>query len=108
MGAMSRRDISSPSTLAPYGTRDRPDFVSTRVFDASRRVLFRAFMDADILARWWGPAGVTNTFIEFTPWPGGMWRFVMHGPDGTDHEMENEFVEVVEGQKIVFVHHQVT
>jgi uncharacterized protein YndB with AHSA1/START domain len=86
--------------------RTGPDFVCTRLFDAPRAVVFRAFTDPDILARWWGPAGFTNTFQEFVPEAGRFWRFVMRAPEGHEYRMVNEFVEIVAGEKIVLQHHQ--
>ena len=83
-----------------------PDFVCTRLFEAPPATVFRAFTDPEILARWWGPAGFTNTFQEFTPERGRMWRFVMRGPDGNHYPMENEFLEIVPDRKIVLQHHQ--
>jgi uncharacterized protein YndB with AHSA1/START domain/catechol 2,3-dioxygenase-like lactoylglutathione lyase family enzyme len=82
------------------------EIVSTRVFDAPREVVFRAFTDPTLLAQWWGPRGFTNTFHEFDPRPGGAWRFVMHGPDGTHYPMTKEFVEVVSPERIVLQHIQ--
>ena len=64
------------------------EIVSTRVLDAPRELVFRAFSDPDLLARWWGPEGFTNTFHEFDLRPDGAWRFVMHGPDGTDYRVD--------------------
>lgn len=93
------------------GTLDRlaehfaaKEFVTTRLFDAPRAAVYRAFRDPAILARWWGPAGFTNTIQEFDLRPGGNWRLLMHGPDGTVHPNESEFLEVVPEQRIVFVH----
>ena len=83
-----------------------PDFVCARIFAAPRTVVFRAFTNPDVLARWWGPDGSANTFQEFAPTPGGIWRFVMHGADGHDYPMLNEFVEIVQAERIVLVHHQ--
>lgn len=80
------------------------EVVSTRLFNAPREVVFRAFTNPDILARWWGPAGFTNVFHVFEPWSGGWWRFGMHGPDGTEYAMENRFLEVVPGERIVLQH----
>ena len=88
------------------GDRIEPDFLHTRVFNAPPTVVFRAFTDPDVLARWWGPAGSTNTFEEFAPEPGGLWRFVMHGADGRDYPMLNEFMELVPDERIVVQHHQ--
>jgi uncharacterized protein YndB with AHSA1/START domain len=83
-----------------------PDFVCTRLFNAPRTLVYRAFTDADVLTRWWGPEGFANTFEEFTPRAGGTWRFVMRDPDGRDHRMLNEFVEVEHERKIVLQHRQ--
>lgn len=80
------------------------EIVSTRVFDAPRERLFRAFSDPKVLARWWGPNGFTSTFQEFDFRPGGAWRFVMHGPDGADYRNESEFIEVVSPERIVLDH----
>lgn len=78
--------------------------VTTRVFDAPRDVVFKAWTDPKHLAKWWGPKGFTNTFEEFDMRPGGVWRFVMHGPDGGRYENETVFVEVVKPERIVFQH----
>jgi uncharacterized protein YndB with AHSA1/START domain len=81
-----------------------PGIVTMRVFDAPRELVFRAFSDPNILAQWWGPKGFTNTFHEFDFRPGGAWRFVMHGPDGTDYQMANDFLEVAHPERISLLH----
>ena len=80
------------------------EIVSTRVFDAPRERVFQAWTDPEHLARWWGPKGFTNTFDEFDPRPGGVWGFVMHGPDGVDYKNRSVFVEIVKPERIVFDH----
>ena len=95
---MSARRDSLPRALS-----DR-EIVSTRVFDAPRELVFKAFSDRDHLVHWWGPKGFTNTFHEFDMRPGGVWRFVMHGPDGVDYKNESVFVEIVRPERIVFHH----
>jgi uncharacterized protein YndB with AHSA1/START domain len=92
--------LQSTSSQAPA----EREIISTRVFDAPRELVFRAFSDPAILARWWGPEGFANTFHEFDLRPGGAWRFVMHGPEGTDYPSATEFVEVVPPERIVFQH----
>lgn len=62
------------------------------------------FSDPAQLARWWGPRGFTNTFLEFDLKPGGRWRLVMRGPDGAAYPNENEFVEITPPSRIVFDH----
>lgn len=68
----------------PAEERSSRAIVTTRVFNAQRERMFRAFTDTNQLARWWGPKGFSNTFREFDTRPGGHWRFIMHGPDGTN------------------------
>lgn len=80
------------------------EIVTTRVLTAPRELVFRAWTDPDHLVRWWGPKGFTNTLQELDLRPGGRWRIVMHGPDGTDYPNESVFVEVVPPERLVFDH----
>jgi uncharacterized protein YndB with AHSA1/START domain len=66
--------------------RDPRSIIGTRVFDAPRALAFQAFTDPKHLAEWWGPTGFTTTTHAFDFRPGGVWRFVMHGPDGRDYQ----------------------
>jgi uncharacterized protein YndB with AHSA1/START domain len=79
-------------------------FRTSREIPASPEQVFAAFTDAQRLARWWGPAGFTNTFTvcEFTP--GGRWSYTMHGPNGGDYPNESVF-EVVEPSARVVIRH---
>jgi uncharacterized protein YndB with AHSA1/START domain len=78
---------------------------TARTLSAARNRVFRAFTEAGLLARWWGPAGFSNTFQEFDPRPGGMWRLTMHGPDGAEYPMTNQFLEV-SPERVVVRHPQ--
>jgi uncharacterized protein YndB with AHSA1/START domain len=75
-----------------------------RTIDASPVEIYAAFADGARLARWWGPAGFTNTFEIFEFRPGGSWKFVMHGPNGADYANESIFDELIPGQKVVIRH----
>ena len=78
------------------------EIVLTRLLDAPRELVWRAFTEPEHLLKWWGPDGFTNTFHEFDLRPGGVWRFVMHAPNGTDYDNFVRFLEVIEGDGIVF------
>ncbi|MDZ4684796.1 MAG: SRPBCC family protein [Planctomycetaceae bacterium] len=80
------------------------EIVTTRLIDAPREKVFRAWTEPEHLQRWWGPTGFTNTFHEFDLQPGGHWRFIMHGPNGVDHPNHSLFVEIVPPERIVFDH----
>jgi uncharacterized protein YndB with AHSA1/START domain len=83
---------------------DRHEIVSSRVLDAPRERVFEAFSQPNQLEKWWGPSGFSNTFEIFELRPGGTWRFVMHGPDGTDYQMDKKLVDVVSPERIVLRH----
>ena len=94
--------MNTPSEI-PQTAADR-EIVSTRLFDATREQVFQAWTDPVILARWWGPKDFRNTFHEFDARPGGVWRFVMHGPDGRDYQNRITFDEIVAPERIVYRH----
>jgi len=78
--------------------------VTTRVFEAPPELVFDAFSDPGHLARWWGPDGFRTTTSLFDFRVGGVWRFVMHGPDGHDYENHVTFDEITPPQRLVFRH----
>jgi len=78
--------------------------VGTREFDAPRALVFSAWTDPKHLAQWWGPNGFTTTTYSFEFRPGGVWRFVMHGPDGRDYQNRITFEEIVAPERIVYRH----
>src|SRR5687768_13134158 len=79
-------------------------FHTSREIPASPEQVFAAFTDAQRLARWWGPAGFTNTFMVCDFTSGGRWSYTMHGPNGGDYPNESVF-EVVEPSARVVIRH---
>lgn len=84
-------------------TADR-ELVFTRVFDAPRELVYEAWTNPHHMAQWWGPNGFRNTIQEMDVRPGGVVRFVMHGPDGTDWPNLITYVEVVPQERLVYDH----
>jgi uncharacterized protein YndB with AHSA1/START domain len=84
--------------------RDPRSIIGTRVFDAPRALVFSVWTDPKHLAQWWGPNGFTTTTSSFDMRPGGVWRFVMHGPDGRDYQNRITFEEIVPPERIVYRH----
>lgn len=79
-------------------------------FSTSRDILapveevFAAFTDPERMARWWGPAGFTNTFHKFEFQTGGRWVYTMHSPNGGSPENESVFEIVEPAQKVIIRH----
>ena len=84
--------------------QDLRSIVGTRVFDAPRALVFSVWTDPKHLAQWWGPNGFTTTTHAFDFRPGGVWRFVMHGPDGRDYQNRITFDEIVPPERIAYRH----
>ena len=68
------------------------------------RWCWTVWTDPKHLAQWWGPNGFTTTTSAFDMRPGGVWRFVMHGPDGRDYENRITFDEIVKPERIRYHH----
>jgi uncharacterized protein YndB with AHSA1/START domain len=84
--------------------QDPRSIVGTRVFDAPRDLVFSAWTDPKRLTQWWGPTGFTTTTHAFEFRKGGVWRFVMHGPDGRDYQNLITFDEIVRPERIAYHH----
>ena len=74
----------------------------TRIFDAPRDVVFKAWTDPKQLAKWFGPKGFTNPVCEADARVGGAWHIVMRSPDGTEHPCGGVYREVVKPERLVF------
>ena len=87
-------------------TTDIParEVVTTRVVNAPREHVFRAWTDPDILAKWWGPKGFTTTFHTFELKQNGVWEFTMHGPNSMDFHNTCVFREIIPNERLVFDH----
>jgi uncharacterized protein YndB with AHSA1/START domain len=53
-----------------------PQVITERTFDAPRDLVFRAFIEPDLLARWLGPRKYTTTVERFDPRDGGTYRYI--------------------------------
>lgn len=84
-------------------TADR-EIVTTRLIDAPRALVFEAWTDPKHVAHWFGPDGFTLTTESMDVRPGGVWRFTMHGPDGTDYPNVVTYEEVVPPARLVHLH----
>ena len=72
------------------------EILSSRLFRYPRTLMFRAWTEPELLARWWGPKGFTNTFHQFDLRPGGTWKFTMHGPEKGNYQNECVFFKIEE------------
>ena len=72
-----------------------------RAFDAPRALVWRAYTEPALLARWLGPRRLAMRIETMDVRPGGEWRFVHVDEDGTEFGFHGEFLEVVPHERIV-------
>ena len=78
------------------------DLMLTRLIDAPREKLYRAWTDAALLKQWFAPLPYTTPVAELDVRPGGSAFIVMRGPDGKDMPNRGVYLEVVPNQRLVF------
>jgi len=73
----------------------------SRVFDAPRDAVFRAWTDPQQWAQWFAPEPLTGR-AETDPRPGGSYEFVMIDQDGSEYTSVGVYQEIVEPERIVY------
>jgi uncharacterized protein YndB with AHSA1/START domain len=72
-----------------------------KTFDAPVDLVWEAWTQPNHIARWWGPKGMAIDVVEHNFHVGGVWRYVMPMPDGSNFISEGVYSEIVKPQKIV-------
>jgi uncharacterized protein YndB with AHSA1/START domain len=78
------------------------DLVLTRLIDAPREKLYRAWTEPELLKQWFAPAPYTTPMAELDVRPGGANLIVMRGPEGPDMPNHGVYLEVVPNERLVF------
>jgi uncharacterized protein YndB with AHSA1/START domain len=89
-------------TAAQSKTFAEREITITRVFDAPRALVFKAWTDPKHLVQWWGPKGFTNPVCEIDARAGGTLRIHMRGPDGNVYPMKGVIREIIAPERLVF------
>ena len=93
---MSKVTASSPA--------DQPTITMEREFAAPPEAVFGAYRDPDALKQWYGPDGFSITIIAMDFRVGGLFRFTMHGPDGTGYPNRIMYRDIVPGARLAYRH----
>jgi uncharacterized protein YndB with AHSA1/START domain len=78
------------------------DLVLERTLDAPRDLVWKAWTNPEHMKKWWAPRPYQTPEVEMDIRPGGKFYTRMTGPDGFDNKGEGCFLEVIEGEKIVW------
>jgi uncharacterized protein YndB with AHSA1/START domain len=91
--------MSTNAEVVPDTNRD---LVLTRLIDAPREKLFRAWTEPALLMQWFAPLPYTTPRAELDVRPGGATLVVMRGPDGVELPNQGVYLEVVRNERLVF------
>ena len=78
-------------------------FETSRVFDASRDKVWKAWTEVERLKHWWGPKGFTVKSLKNDLRPGGTMHYCLAAPDGSELWGKFAYKEVVKEKKLVFI-----
>lgn len=97
---MTENNVTNNTVTAIEGR----ELIVNRVLSAPRKLVFKTWTDPEHLRHWWGPKGFTLTIQTIDVRPGGVWRYIMHGPDGTDYDNKISYIEVASPERLVYSH----
>ena len=85
---------------APTSSTQR-ELVITRIFDAPRELVWKAWTDPEMATKWWGPKGFTCPHCEIDLRVGGKFLNCMHSSEGQDIWSTGTYREIVPLERIV-------
>jgi uncharacterized protein YndB with AHSA1/START domain len=90
------------STNKTTTTTEGNDLVLSRIIDAPREAVFKAWTDPNLLKQWFAPSPWTTPVVETDVRAGGATLIVMRGPDGNEFPNHGVYLEVVKNERLVF------
>ena len=73
-----------------------------REFKASPEVVYNAWVDPEILTKWWGPEGMTTPEIELNTHEGGSWTTTLESAEGNRVTTSGEYKVLEPPSRLVF------
>ena len=78
------------------------ELVLTRLINAPREKLFRAWTEPELVKKWFTPRPYTTPVVELDLRPGGESFILMRAPDGSEHPNRGVYLEIVKNERLVF------
>ena len=79
----------------------KQELTITRVFDAPREVVFKAFTDPKLVSQWFGPRQYTTTVDKMEARPGGLWRFVQRNEKGDEFAFHGVYHDILAPERVI-------
>ncbi|MEH7351885.1 SRPBCC family protein [Gottfriedia acidiceleris] len=72
------------------------------VYPVKREKVFAAWTKPALLEQWWGPQGYKTKIVEMNVEVQGNYKFIMRSPNGIDHIVFGQYLEILPSEKLVF------
>ena len=76
--------------------------VMMRFFDAPPELVFKTYIDPNLIPQWWGLRRLTTTVVKMEVRPGGIWRFVQRESDGNEYVFNGIYHEIVPSKRLIY------
>ena len=74
----------------------------TRVFDAPREKVFKAYTDPNLVTQWWGPRGLTTIVDKMEVRKGGIWRYIQRDAEGNEYAFNGVYHDIVSPERLIY------
>jgi len=82
--------------------RGKQDVIITRIFDAPRELVWKAWTDPKHFKRWWGPKDFTSPYCKIDFRVGGKYLNCMRSPEGKDYWSTGIYKEIIPLERIAY------
>lgn len=94
-------DAMTSSGKATVALPTERQILITRVFDAPKHLVYRAFTEPELIKRWWSGERGEVTSVEVDLREGGTWRYVMTANEGFEVAFHGTYREIVPNERLV-------
>jgi uncharacterized protein YndB with AHSA1/START domain len=94
-------DAMTSSGKATVALPTDTQILITRVFEAPKHLVYRAFTEPELIERWWSGERGKVTSVEVDLRVGGTWRYVMKANEGFEVAFHGTYQEIVPNQRLV-------
>jgi len=102
MTATQPKMSSMTSVNSPIVEPSERVLVITRIFDAPRELVFKAYTDPNLIPQWWGLRSSTTIVDKMDVRPGGVWRFVQRDAEGNEYAFNGQYREIVPPERLAY------
>jgi uncharacterized protein YndB with AHSA1/START domain len=83
-------------------TPGKQEIIMTRVFDASRELVFKTYTDPELIPQWWGLRTSTTVVDKMEVKHGGVWRYIQREADGSEYAFRGVYHESLPPERLVY------